>query len=390
MNGTRLQAKVYTGQGKAASRIGQPFDVYRPGFISSPDPINPISPWNKAVTALPAHFTSNGGYTSPNSYGKATWQAMVDGSKIKVGDYLVNQADGTDYFIAAKQPLLPILAVGCNRILSLTQGGTTPVAVGWPASVLIESTRGNAPLEDVAGNPSTPHWWVLMPAVAGITPTVADLVSDDLLRSYFVTTAEISEYGWRLSIQESTLINDSVRLHYATVIGLIGKVVALRQTTTTATKAGATYAIGISTINLTNCPAGWAGTAIGDTFTNLGNVHTITNAVAPAFGGAMGVTFTPPLITAMASGYTVTVTHNTDSPVKCLIGGYDKTLVNGSTIQVSDLRVVMATKTTGGATLPTPKTTDKLIFDGMAPAIVSVRPEYAGDTIAVWEIQARG
>ena len=389
MNGTRLQAKVYAGQGKAASRIGQPFDVYRPGFISSPDPINPISPWNKAVAALQAHFTSNGGYMAPNSYGKATWQAMLDGSQVNVGDYLVG-TDGTDYFIAAKQPLLPILAVGCNRVLSLTQGGTSPVAVGWPASVLIESTRGNAPLEDIAGNPSTPHWRALMPAVAGITPSVADLVTDDLLRAYFVTAAELTDLGWRLSMQESTQLNDSVKQHYATIIGLIGKVVTLRQTTTAATKAGATYAIGTLTINLVNCPAGWAGTAIGDTFLNVGNVHTITNAVAPVAGTATGVTFTPPLITAMASGYAVTVTHNTDSPVKCLIGGYDKTLVNGSTIQVSDLRVVMATKTTGGATLPTPKTTDKLIFDGMAPAIVSVRPEYAGDTIAVWEIQARG
>jgi hypothetical protein len=141
-------------------------------------------------------------------------------------------APGT-FFIAAMQPLLPILAVECNRTVSITQGGAAPVAVGWPASVLIESTRGNAPLEDIAGSPSTPHWWMLLPAVSGITLDVSDLVTDDLLRSYFVTAAELTDLGWRCSIQQTTLLSNSVIKHYQTVIGLIGKVVTFRQWTNT-------------------------------------------------------------------------------------------------------------------------------------------------------------
>ncbi|GEM_PF-762752 len=224
MDGTRLQSLVYKGLGKAAAHTGLPFQGYRPNGA-----LNPIDPAN-ATAQLSASFTTSYAYGKPNTYGQATWQAVLDGSQVNVGDYLVG-APGT-FFIAAKQPLLPILAVGCNRVVSITQGGTNPVAVGWPASILVESTRGNAPLEDIAGSPSTPHWWMLLPAVPDLTMEVADLVTDDLGRQYFMTAAELSDLGWRCSIQQTTLLSDSVIKHYQTVIRLIGKLLTYRQITT--------------------------------------------------------------------------------------------------------------------------------------------------------------
>lgn len=386
MNGIKLQAKVYAGQGKAGACIGQPFTIYRPSSATS------VIASGNNQGSIPAHFTANGGYKAPNSYGKATWQAMLDGSKVNVGDYLVG-ADGTDYFIAAKQPLLPILAVGCNRVLSITQGGTSPVAVGWPASVLIESTRGNMPLTDIAGDPATPHWWVLMPAVAGITPNVADLVTDDLLRSYFVTAAELTDLGWRISMQESTQLSPAVIKHYQTIIELIGKIITLRQVITTpaSTAKLTTAGIGATSITITGILTPFSTLQAGDQFTNIGNTHTITNSTpVTVVGGSATVTFTPALTTATTNGQSTTITRSADYSVKCLIGDYSHSLIGGTTIGIADLRVVLSTKTTGGAALPVPQTTDKLVIDGVPRAVLSVRAEYAGDTVAVFECQAKG
>lgn len=224
MDGTRLQSLIYKGLGNAAAHIGLSFQGYRPNGA-----LNPIAVGNETAL-ISASFTTAYSYSKPNTYGQATWQAVLDGSQVNVGDYLVG-TPGT-FFIAAKQPLLPILSVGCNRTVSITQNGTTPVAIGWPASILIESTRGNAPLEDIAGNPSTPHWWMLLPAVPGLTIDVADLVTDDLNRQYFVTAAELTDLGWRCSIQQTTLLSASVIKHYQTVINLIGKVLTFRKVTT--------------------------------------------------------------------------------------------------------------------------------------------------------------
>ncbi|WP_376960111.1 hypothetical protein ABNQ39_20585 [Azospirillum sp. A26] len=317
MDGTKLQAKVYGGYAKAAQRIGLPFDVYRPS-----DATDPLATGNKVVTALPAHFTADGNYTKPNTYGQATWQAMVDGSQVAVGDYLTG--DPGTFFIAAKQPLLPILAVGCNRTVSLTQGGTSPVAVGWPASILVESPRGDLPLEDVAGNPANPSWRVLLPAVTSVQIDVADLLTDELLRQYIINSAELTDLGWRISAVQTTLLTDSVIHHYATVIRLIGKTVTLRKQTKS--------------------------------------------------GGAN------PVIT------------NTDYSVKALIAGYDANLINGTTITVKDLRVIVGTKDVNGNAIPTPAPADwQVIIDSAAPrSVVTVKPEYAGDVVAVYEIQSRG
>lgn len=316
MDGVRAQTKIYRGMGKAAQRIGLPFDVYRPA-----DATNPLATGNKVATALPAHFTADGNYTKPNTYGQATWQAMLDGAQVAVGDYMTGQ--GGPYFIAAKQPLLPILAVGCNRTVSLTQGGTSPVAVGWPASILEQSSRGQSSIENMPDGVSNPTWRVLMPAVAGVTIDVADLLTDDLLRSYTVNSSELTDLGWRLSVMQTTKLTDSVANHYSTIIGLIGKTITFIHTTKT--------------------------------------------------GGANPVITPDP--------------HT----VKAIVASYENTVIDGTLVKIGDLRVIMATKATDGTTLPAPvQTDDKLTIDGKTRVIGIVKPLYAGPTVAVWDIQAKG
>lgn len=315
MDGVRIQSLAYRGMGKAAQRIGLPFDVYRPAGASSP-----LASGNKVASALPAHFTADGGYTKPNAYGQATWQAMLDGAQVSVGDYLTG--DPGVFFIAAKQPLLPILAVGCNRTVSITQGGASPVAVGWPASVLIARSGGADAIQSTPGAPSNPSWHCLLPAVPGIALDVADLLTDDLLRSYSVDSAELTDLGWRLQISQVTKLTPSVVGHYATLIGLIGKTITLRRIT-------------------------------------------------------------------RAGGANPTVT-NTDYSVKALVAGYETALIDGTTIKVGDLRVILATTTTTGGAFPAPTATDQIGIDGAFRSIGVVKPLYAGATVAVWDVQAKG
>ncbi|WP_395454777.1 hypothetical protein ACHMW5_13715 [Azospirillum melinis] len=316
MDGVRAQSKIYRGMGKAAQRIGLPFDVYRPS-----DATDPLATGNKVVTALPAHFTSDGGYTKPNTYGAATWQLMADGAQVVVGDYLTGQ--GGPYFIAAKQPLLPILAVGCNRTVSLTQGGTSPVAVSWPASVLQAGSRGANGDEYIPGAPPNPSWRMLLPAVPGLTFDVADLVTDDLLRSYFVDSAELTDLGWRITMHQATKLTDSIVNQYALLIGLIGKTITFRRVTRT--------------------------------------------------GGANPTT------------------TNTDYSVKAIVAAYANELVDGTLVKVGDLRVIMGKTTTAGAALPAgPAATDFIGIDGAFRPVGVSKPLYAGSTVAVYDVQAKG
>lgn len=316
MDGTRIQALAYRGMGKAAQRIGLPFDVYRPAGAT-----DPLATGNKIVSALPAHFTSDGGYTKPNTYGAATWQAMLDGAQVAVGDYLTGQ--GGPYFIAAKQPLLPILAVGCNRTVSLTQGGTSPVAVAWPASVLQGGAGGRSDIEAMPGEVPNPSWRMLLPSVPGLTLDVADLVADDLLRSYFVDSAELTDLGWRITMHQATKVTDSIATQYATLIGLIGKTITFRRVTKT--------------------------------------------------GGAN------PVIT------------NTDYSVKAIVAAYANELVDGTLVKVGDLRVIMGKTTTAGAALPAaPAATDFIGIDGAFRPVGVSKPLYAGSTVAVYDVQAKG
>ena len=307
---------------------------------------------------------------------------MLDGNQVNVGDYVVGQF-GT-YFIVSKQRDVPIESVNCNRVVSLTQGGTSPVAVGWPASVLLESPRGNEKIEDIPGGASTPHFWVLLPAISGVTIDVADLLTDDMLRAYFITAAELTDLGWRISAQLTTNLSDSIRKHYATIIERIGKVVTLRQVSTITGKAASSYAIGTTTISLTS--ASGSATA-GDTFGTFPN--TLTNTVAPTGGVLTNITFTPGLTADLTLGQTVTLSHNTDSQVKALIQSYDLSLIASSVVQLTDMRLILDVVKTNGSSLPVPVTTNFLVFDGKQHTILSAKSEYAGDTVIIYDIQAK-
>lgn len=209
MDGTRLQAKIYKGYGQAAKRIGFDYQQYR---ATSAD--NPLS---SALQTLPASFTTNFKYSAPNKYGEATWIGLFDGTDFAPGDYLVGP--GGTFFIAAMQATLPIYCVQTNRTVTLLRvsmddgvgqvgyGGDTPetevpLMQNWPASVL-QGTKGEANETKLPGDVRTPWWAILMPAWPGVIIRTSDILTDDLGRKYVISSAELTDMGWRMTAMQA-------------------------------------------------------------------------------------------------------------------------------------------------------------------------------------------
>lgn len=195
-----------------ARMTGEWADAYR-----SSDASEPLAPANRFLR-LPVLFTgTKGKFERPQGYGDALADGIFDYAYTRQGDYLV-QGD-TTWFIAAQLPLLPVLCVRTNRVVSFTRpaapavtgvngyGGVTasgavPLLTDWPASVIGFSGSG----QPTAGLPSdggVPFWTVLLPASSNIVLMPADLMSDDLGRAAVVAAAELTDLGWRLSVKQA-------------------------------------------------------------------------------------------------------------------------------------------------------------------------------------------
>lgn len=210
MNGTKLQAKIYIGYGKAAKRIGFDYQQFRATSVN-----NPLT--STALQTLPASFTTNFSYAAPNKYGQATWLGLFDARTFAVGDFLVGH-QGT-FFIAAMQDTLPIYCVQTNRVVSVLRvgmdagvglggwAGDTPASEvtlmqGWPASVL-QGTKGETNDVKLPGDVKTPWWAILMPAYPGVVFRTSDIIRDELGRKYVISSAELTDMGWRITAMQA-------------------------------------------------------------------------------------------------------------------------------------------------------------------------------------------
>jgi hypothetical protein len=209
MNGATIQERTYAGYAKAASFIGQTCSLYRAASAS-----NPTASGN-LVTTLPASFNAEDmTYSKPRGYAKATWYCLIDGTQTAVGDYLIGPA-GT-FFIAAMQPLLPILAVKCERTVTVlrpqiqtgvgaqgyggnTAANETAVMTGWPCSIL-QGTKGEKAEVNLPGDVRAPWWVMLLPYFSGVDLQFNDIVTDDLGRRYVISSPELTGLGWRCTL----------------------------------------------------------------------------------------------------------------------------------------------------------------------------------------------
>ena len=142
------------------------------------------------------------------------FHALLDGSQVCIGDYLIpSSGPGGPFFIAAMQPNVPILAVQCNRTLSAfnpgpvlniganayagtTQANEAAIMAAWPASALL-GARGvrDQTLPSDAGYGS---WRILMPYWEGVRIRPGTILVDDLTNRMVVQSAELQDLGWRI------------------------------------------------------------------------------------------------------------------------------------------------------------------------------------------------
>jgi hypothetical protein len=215
-----LQDTLSRGAGRAARAIGVWCEAYRP--IGTGDPLKQ----SNLFLRLPASFAPpNVKWHKPVAYGQALWHGIFDSAYTRPGDYILRPEsrpganDGGIWFIAAQEPLLPVLCVHATRIVSLVRaappaapgtnsyggvvaGNTVPLISLWPASVLAAGSGG-----ETAGLPADVPpgaWWVLLPPTPGVTLRNGDLLADDIGRSAVVASSELTDLGWRLIVRQST------------------------------------------------------------------------------------------------------------------------------------------------------------------------------------------
>lgn len=199
-----IQAKIWRGYAQAAKKLGSNFDFYRPN--------GPEFPGTRRFSGFVSLNAEDMKYGKPNKYGKPTWYALMDGSGLQAGDYFIGQ-QGT-FFIAALQPLMPILVVECNRTVSIsraqnsdevgalgysgmTPDNEVPFAEGVPCSIL-QGTKGERGDAKLPADTRMPWWTILMPAAVGAVE-YGDLIIDDLDRRFVVSSAELTDLGYRIT-----------------------------------------------------------------------------------------------------------------------------------------------------------------------------------------------
>ncbi len=208
-----LQDRISRGLGVAARRIGASTDAFRPHDVA-----DPLAMSNRFLRLSAAFSALDGRFARSNPYGAPLWHGVFDAAYTRPGDYLV-QPRGT-WFIAAQQPLLPVLCVRAERVVSFSRpaaparigienyGGVTrqaimPLLTRWPASVLTGSAAAR-PTADLPADADASIWTVLLPAVNNVVLRSSDLMNDDLGRFGVVTAAELTELGWRLQVRQVT------------------------------------------------------------------------------------------------------------------------------------------------------------------------------------------
>lgn len=216
MDGATIQAKVMAGYAKAGTVLGTAYSVYRP--------TDAAAPLANLVGSTKAAIDSTHGFRfdRPNEYGDSVWYGLIDGAAVQPGDYLSGQ--GGTFFVAAKQPLLPVMLVECPRTIRISrqQAETSVGVVGygglqvenevpvigaidgssnWPASILINGSGAGSGV-NLPGTITTGTWRILLPPSVPTLILAGDFATDDHGRRLSITSAELTDLGWRLNAIE--------------------------------------------------------------------------------------------------------------------------------------------------------------------------------------------
>ena len=223
MNGASLQDRLNAGAGRAAARIGLPCDLFRPQDLFDPGADVSESPTDQTRFRLRLNtvFLPLGGrLRRPVPANDPLWELLLDAAYTRPGDILIRRTDRAVFFIAAQQPLLPVLGVFAPRRVTIRRpasasvagvnlyGGTvtaldTLLARDWPASILADGSTGNG-LASIPAETNPGMWQVLLPPSLRISLLTTDTIIDDQGRSGVIATIEPTDLGTRLTVKQAS------------------------------------------------------------------------------------------------------------------------------------------------------------------------------------------
>ncbi len=209
MSASVIQTQIWAGLGYAADIIGFPYRQYRPVAAINPLAGTPLNPaLLVAVSAKANDFKTAPTYERPERF------LYLDGTQTQVGDYLVGGPVGT-LAIISQDPMLPISAIVCNRVLTIKRP-STPASVGaqpdyggdiatretvllqsWPAYLGTAGHGGRSPVA-LEGDVETPRADIRMPMLSSVLLLNDDVIYDDQSRRYKIISAEATTLGWKI------------------------------------------------------------------------------------------------------------------------------------------------------------------------------------------------
>ena len=177
MDGATLQSRIYAGYARAAAHVGTTHALYRPAALA-PALIGAAN----QIGTIAASFNIAGTYNGQTKPDQIIWQAVVDGTQVQVGDYLVGE---NTFCIVGMQPLMPILAMRCTDTMAISRMGAAVsgadgasyglnvIAAAVPCYIQLKRDKGfSAPagFQGGATNTSAPlPEWNVYACLGGVT-----------------------------------------------------------------------------------------------------------------------------------------------------------------------------------------------------------------------------
>ena len=207
-----IQSAIDLGYASAADVLGAPHSIYRYQGTGAP-----LDPANLIGMAPFVPFAKPNSAKTPNLYGNPVWFPQVDPSLVQPFDYIVGPS-GTFYMLPP-QSLQPPACVSCNASVTLSRprahrtpsgfgpqtpggddrGSETVLATTWPCS-LLEGTKGERPDSNLPGDTRSAWFRLLLPPIPGVRILGSDVLTDGDSRRMMVSSAELTDLGWRLSV----------------------------------------------------------------------------------------------------------------------------------------------------------------------------------------------
>ena len=201
-----MNALIGRGLGIAATKLGAPFQIFRPTGAAQPLAGAAIATVMAVLDSDPRLLLLDPTFR----HGSGAF-LIADTTQFLVGDYLVG---GRTVFVAQIEALRPASCVVCNRTLSVYQPATasmsgenayggrttdtdTLLASGWPASILPKTHIDVDPTR-LPSDVKTSFFDVLLPVTMPVDLSFGLRLQDDYGQSYAVSTASLTTTGWQL------------------------------------------------------------------------------------------------------------------------------------------------------------------------------------------------